>query len=399
MIDDFQVDNQNLAISHNATQVTLSENAGFTDIIAQLSAYKLRYYTRADDTLFMDEGKGVCLAAQVIAWWNQEAADEEYHVFVPGDTSVYYARVDANPHFVTVTYEHLLDFREAASIVEEHPAQCLVHDSGRLAQQFRDLNVEVSDLRLELFDGAPHSLRYGVNRQQLVMLAALPALGLTIALTGKPLLELVFGTQEEVLPVAIEQAVPILAPSVMPQRLQPDLMALGQIMNRQSLLVLHGLDSLSVTPAQDSFAINAQGSLRPESTVVRLTSIARARAAEFTFDGNNWTMSGVHPRVDQYETPAPSDIYRQLDKWRLTAALHNVSLNFSGRDTLHDAVRYNLQLAMPAPHPVSLQALINDMDRQGLSGEMSHATLTPGIPSGQVWSQLTLDYAITGVEP
>ena len=401
MIDGFEVDGQYLALSHGTTQVSLPEKASLLTVAQKLSEYKLHYYTKTDDLLFMDHEAGLCLAAQIAAWTDKAPADEEYHVFVPGDNAVYYARVNINPHFVSVTTEELLDFQGALNVINQYPAQSLVHDSGQLATQFQAQEIEVEDLGLEVFEGGKYSLAYGINQQQLMLAGVAPLVVLALWMSMGPLLGM-FGEPD--LPAVITGPPPeaVVLPTEAPQRLGHDLVALSEIMNVQALLVLHGMSDLTISPQEDLFSLRAAGALDPNSTIVRLHNIAMTREADFFFDGNAWTMSATHPRQTRYASPKPDElanIYVQLDKWRLTAALHNIGITLGGREELHDAVRYRLQMTMDAPHPVRLQTLIDDLERQQISGDLTQATLSPGSQGGMTWSALTLEYTITGVEP
>jgi len=401
MIIDFTLGGEEIALSVNAEtdQIITDSPPGLLTLGKLLQEKEVHHYYLTDDfKIFLDEDKGISWAAEITERFAEEVEPEpgEHHVFVPGDATVYHARIVASPTTINVIREEIIEFADALNIIASDPTACLVKRSGTLARQFDEHQIEtLPTLPVETDpDRTDYALRYGLNQTQIL---AAPVL-LVLALTTLFLSPFLIRTVTDWFSPAPPPPPPPTPPSISRSTLDRDLMAVSELMQRHAILNLHGLQTFDVEPGQDRFHLTARGGLTRRSTLHRLQELSLARDGRFDFDGNAWTMRFTDHRYSNTPTKPPADLYNQLDHWRLTSARHNVNLIFIQQESLHDARRYTLTLGFDAPLPPQLRALATDLNSQGLYADTRIIELTPG-RGGLTWSALTFTITITGTLP
>ena len=395
MIDQFIIDGEPVLVSHRATQVPLTGSPPVGFIPTQLAQYGVHYYVLTDNNLFIDADRAVSIAAQIGDWPNDGARTGEHHVFIPGDKTVYHAHINIKPSFVIVLRERFIDFREAMEIILKNPLNAMIHHSGRLAGAFTQQGISVTDLEIDFSDSRtnPYRLRYGLNRRQLILVPAGLALLAALGIAAPALISQLTGSTS---PAPADSVQP---PSTGADRLSTDLMALSRMMKTNALLGLHGMRRMTVTAAARAYDIRYSGEVRPESTLGRLRNMAYVRNAEFTYAGQDWSMTNRWPRAADYRTFELPDLYHQLDLWRVSAARHNFALSFDREEILHDASRYRLNVTMQRPHPAQLTVLARDLRRLGLAGVLDNATFTTASDRAHTWTSLRFQFTVTGYKP
>ena len=398
MIIDFTIGGEEIPLSLNADtdQIITDSPPGLLTLGKLLKEKEVHHYYLTDDfKIFLDEGKGISWAAEITERFAEEVRPQpgEHHVFVPGDVTVYHARIIASPTTINVTQEQIIEFSEALNIIASDPTACMIKRSGTLAGQFDEHQIEtLPNLPVETDpDETDYLLHYGVNQSQILAAPILLALVSTTLLLTPLLVRTVTDRLSPTPP-------PPTPPSISRSTVDRDLMAVSELMQRHAVLNLHGLNHFLIEPGQGRFNLTARGVLSEGSTLHRLQELNLARKGQFSFDGNQWTMEFTDNRYREAPPRPPQDLYNQLDYWRLTSARHNVNLTFMQQETLHDARRYSLALGFSAPLPPQLRTLATDLNSQGLYAETRTIELTPG-SGGQTWSTLSFTITITGTLP
>lgn len=401
MIIDFTIGGEEIALSLNADtdQIITESPPGLITLGKLLQEKEVHHYYLTDDfKIFLDEDKGISWAAEITERFAEEVGPEpgEHHVFVPGDATVYHARIIASPTTINVIREEIIGFSDALNIIASDPTACMIKRSGTLAGQFHEHQIEtLPKLPVETDPGeTDYALRYGLNQTQIL---AAP-IGLVLALAMLFLSPFLIRTVTDWFSPAPPPPPPPTPPSISRSTLDRDLMAVSELMQRHAILNLHGLQTFDIEPDQGRFQLTARGGLTRRSTLHRLQELNLARDGRFDFDGNEWTMQFADNRYSNTPTKPPENLYNQLDHWRLTSARHNVNLTFIQQETLHDARRYTLTLGFNAPLPPQLRALATDLNSQGLYAETKTIELTPG-SGGLTWSALKFTITITGTLP
>ena len=401
MITDFTVGGETIALSLNADteQIITETSPGLIALGKLLREKELHhYYLTNDYKIFLDETKGVSWAAEITERWPEEYEIDpgEYLVFVPGDESVYHARITVSPSAINVAHEQILNLTDSLELINQEPTRCLTKRSGSLARQFDEHQIEMlSQLPIETDpDESGYHLHYGLDQLQIFMIPGLLVLAIILLVLTPALIR---GVGAWLSPPAPPPPPPT-PPSISRSTLDRDLMSVSSLMQHHAVLVLHGLSSFKIEPGQEQFRLIAKGALGPSTTLQRLQELNLARNGTFSFERTAWTMQFTDHRYTEIPEKPPENLYNQVDHWRLTSARHNFALAFTGEEILHDAKRYTLSLSFDSPLPPQLRALASDIHSQGLYAETKTINLAPG-QDGQTWTSLTLTMTITGTTP
>ena len=192
---------------------------------------------------------------------------------------------------------------------------------------------------------------------------------------------------------------PVVTPSTQAEdTFSRDMLSLAQLLEQQNLLVLHGLNTIAITPDSGQFELTSSGSLIPTTTLMRLRELAQARGTTLQYDGETWTIQHASSRYTAGDPAALSDLYPQLDRWRLIATIHDMHMRFVRKETLHDSERYFIHISMAEPLSAKLRALAADVHSQNLKARTENVSLDPasGDRWGRGWDSITIEFSITG---
>ena len=397
MIDQFLIDGNMILIAHRSQQISLPDEQNFTFKANQLSQYNLHHYVLTENTLFLDDDKAVSLAAQISNWPGENTASGDYNVFIPGDKTIYHALISIRPKYISIQSERFVTFEEAAGIVLKNPTNSMVNDSGALSKAFKQQNLKLTDLGFDFRESRsnPYYMRYGLNRTQLVItplatliviifLFFIPNIIKTLFNLGKPA-----EVSTEVIP----------PPTEVHNRLSHDLFSIGDIMNNSAILVLYGLDQIIITPTDSYFEIHYNGQLNTDNTIGRLRQISGKRHGRLELTGNlSWNLHSEWPRKTDYDKSPPTDLYNQLDQWRLLSLRHNLPLNYTSESPLHDATNFHLTITVRNPLPHHITLLAKDIKNENLFSTLENVRLSSGFASKNTWSNIELNFIITGIK-
>ena len=403
-------DNTDFYLSINADTIPTLDNKkpSLNDVISHLDTHTdgYRYALATEEQLTLDENKAVSIAAQIRQWpphahnIDTDADPDtptDILIYVPGDDLIYCAKALINPeHGWLVNEESLLSLEHAIAHIKQNPLNCLIHNGGFLTDRLREQEITINDLALDLDMSGEYTTRWYPSKRHLVLLpAAVLILIATIWLVPR-ITALLFPP-----PPPPEPAAVIIEPTRAHDTLARDLLAAARLMDEQALLVIHGLNNITLELNTDHIALQSTGSLTPYSTSERLRRLAAARNSPLRYDGHVWTLDHTALRYPPGDPTPPGDLLAQLDRWRLLATIHGIDLTFDEHMHLHDAEQMALSLNIPTPLPALVRALAYDVHRRGLIAETTAITLRPNQAYDPAllnnpWGSLHLEFHIIG---
>lgn len=393
-IEEFALNGENVNLSLNAEVAPTTERAGFDELLKLFNQYDKNHALRTDRFVILDNDRGISIAAQIMQWDTTGFKEGEIqNVIVPGDELVYAARARVTRHGFVVIEENIMPFNKALALITEQPTNSKVHLTGDLQPTFEQHEIGMEDLGLDLESNTPYQLRWHPRRRTLFILPG-AVFGLLAIAIAAP----VIYKNTRPAPVITDTAPVVLPPSRAEDTFSRDMLSLARLLEQQHLLVLNGLNGMTITLAEEQFELTSTGTLIPITTLARIRELAAARGTTLDYDGETWTMIHASSRYKPGTPTSPVDLYPLLDRWRVIATIHDMPMRFVSKETLHDAERFRIQITMSQPMPANLRALAADIHSQGLKARTETIALQPahGDRWSRGWDSLTIEFTITG---
>ena len=389
MIETLTVNNTPVDISIGAETITLpDEGAGWLFTTRQLTTSKKKYHLAAEGFLFLDEGKGVSIAAQLVRWIHSDIVVGQHTVLLPLDQSVYTATIQVRKDYLLVEDEDIISFEDALAIVRADPGACQVGKLGALSDAFEQHSVALTDLQINLTPTAnPYSLKRGYTLGELGLFT------LTSVAAAYVLMALLTST-----PTELKQITDTLrtrtAPSAAVLQIDDDLATLDTTLGAFAVLFNYNLHSLQIVRNGQGYDTIAEGYYDQSISLARLHTIATALNGKLGVQDTTWTLRSSFHQPPRGETAPLVPLTTSFEAYRRTATALHARFAILGVTQTPEMATGTVELSLARPNSAVLKHAAQRLATARLPGQLQKADLT--VQSHAAWHRLTFTVEIKG---
>ena len=389
MIETISIGQREIDLCINAESQTLpEERRSWLYVSKQLSSVGKKYYLESEGFIFLDEGKAISIAAQIVTWIHTDIQPGRHHIFLPFDNIVYMATILVQQDYILVEKEDLLPFEECLQLIRNNPLECQVAELGKLSNAFIQHNIKLKDLCINLDTGKnnPFVLKRGHNLAELSLLATAPLVG-----AG-----LIFLLSMTVTVDDIEQA------TIKPQPPKPkstiqvdtDLGAVAKLLSGFSVLLAYNLDRIHIRKTPTGYITSATGRYNQSFSLTRLNQIARKLEGNIYLQKNNWNLDAAVFRPPAGEAVEPAPLRVSYEHYRQFAHSRNARFTVIGASQKQDAAQGMIELVFEYPNISTLLQSAQQLQQMALHGLIQKVDISTQKNAG--WKNLSVIIEITG---
>ena len=389
MIEAINIGEREIDLCINAESRTLpEERRSWLYVNKQLSAARKKYYLESEGFIFLDEGKAISIAAQIVNWIHTDIRPGRHYIFLPFDNIVYMATIRVQEDYILVEKEDLLPFEDCMQLIRNNPLECQVADLGKLSNAFTQHNIALKDLYINLEPGKnnPYLLRRGHNLIELSLLAMAPFIGaglifmLSLTVTVKDIKETTI--------------LPAPAKSKSTVQIDSDLGAVAALLTDFSVLLAYNLENIHIKKTSKGYNTSATGHYDQSFSLARLNGIARELEGKFYLQKDSWTLTSSRFKAPPGETVELAPLADSFEQYRQFAVLNNVRFSVIGTSRKRDSAQGIIELIIEYPTPRAVQQWARQLRQMAPHGYLQNVDINTRKNAG--WRDLTIKIEITG---
>ena len=389
MIETVNIGEREIDLCINAESQTLpDERRSWLYVNKQLSSVKKKYYLESEGFIFLDEGKAISIAAQIVTWIHTDIRLGRHYIFLPFDTIVYVATILVQTDYILVEKEDLMPFEDCLQLIRNNPLECQVAEAGKLSNAFTQHNIALKDLCINLDEGKnnPYLLKRGYDLVELFLLAMAPIVGAC----------LIFFLPMSVNVKHLEQATIKTLPAKPKSTIQidTDLEAVAELLSNFSVLLAYNLDKIHVKKTAKGYSAGATGSFNQSFSLTRLNQIARELEGNIHLQKNSWTLSSSIFKPPAGETVEPIPLQVSFEYYRQFAFSRNARFSVIGISQKRDVSQGVIELVFENPNSSVLQQSVQQLQQMTLHGYLQKVDINTKKNAG--WENLSIIIEIIG---
>ena len=389
MIETINIGEREIDLCINAESQTLpEERRHWLYVNKQLTAVKKKYYLESEGFIFLDEGKAISIAAQIVKWIHTDIRTGRHYIFLPFDNIVYMATIRVQEDYILVEKEDLLPFEDCVQLIRNNPLECQVAELGKLSNAFTQHNIALKDLYINLDPGKnnPYLLRRGYNLAELFLVTMGPFIGAGLIF----MFSLTINVKD--LQEATIKPLPARPKSTI--QIDKDLGAVTMLLAEFSVLLAYNLENIQIKKTAKGYNTSATGRYEQSFSLARLNRIARELEGSFYLQKNHWTLNSslFNPAVGETVELVPLTI--SFENYRQFAISSNARFSVIGSRQKRDAATGLIELAFDYPNSPALHQSIQRLQQMALHGYIKDVDITTQKNAG--WKSLTIIIEIIG---
>lgn len=389
MIETVNIGEREIDLCINAESQTLpDERRSWLYVNKQLSSVRKKYYLESEGFIFLDEGKAISIAAQIVTWTHTDIRLGRHYIFLPFDTIVYVATILVQTDYILVEKEDLLPFENCLQLIRNNPLECQVAELGRLSNAFTQHNIALKDLCINLDEGKnnPYLLKRGYDLVEISLLAMTPIVGAC----------LIFFLSMTINVKHLEQATvkPLPAKPKSTTQIDTDLEAVAVLLSNFSVLLAYDLDKIHVKKTARGYRAGATGSLNQSFSLMRLNQIARELEGSIYLQKNSWTLSSSIFKPPSGETVEPIPLQVSFEHYRRFAFSRNARFSVIAIAQKRGAAQAVIELVFENPISSVLQQSVQQLQQMALHGHIQKVDINTEKNAG--WKNLSIIIEIIG---
>ena len=389
MIETINIGAREIDLCINAESQTLpEERRAWLYVNKQLSAVKKKYYLESEGFIFLDEGKAISIAAQIVKWIHTDIRPGRHYIFLPFDNIVYMATIRVQEDYILVEKEDLLPFEDCVQLIRNNPLECQVAELGKLSNAFTQHNIALKDLYINLDAGKnnPYLLRRGYNLAELFLVTMVPCIGAGLIFA----LSLTIDVKD--LEQATIKSLPAKPKSTI--QIDKDLGAVMTLFSEFSVLLAYNLENIHVKKTAKGYNTSASGRYDQSFSLARLNRIARELEGRFHLQKNRWTLNSSLFKPAPGETVELAPLPASFENYRQFAISSHARFSVIGSSQKRDAAQGLIELAFDYPNRSSLRQSTQRLQQMALHGYIQDVNINTQKNAG--WKNLTIIIEITG---
>lgn len=389
MIETVNIGEREIDLCINAESQTLpDERRSWLYVNKQLTAVKKKYYLESEGFIFLDEGKAISIAAQIVTWIHTDIRPGRHYIFLPFDNIVYVATIRVQTDYILVEKEDLLAFEDCMELIRNNPLEYQVAELGRLSDAFTQHNIALKDLYINLDPGKnnPFLLKRGYNLTELSLLALVPCIGAGLVFLLSSTIDV-----KEIKETAIQ---PVRAELKSTVQIATDLENVAALLGEFSVLLAYDLDNISIKKTAKGYLTSASGRYDQSYSLARLNRIASDLEGRFSLQKNNWTLNSSLFKPPPGKTADLIPLSASFERYRQFAAASNARFSIIGSSRQRGAAQGIIELSIDYPNRHVLRLWVRQLRQVALHGYLQTAGITARRNSG--WKNLTFTIEITG---
>ncbi len=389
MIETVNIGEREIDLCINAESQTLpDERRSWLYVNKQLSSAKKKYYLESEGFIFLDEGKAISIAAQIVTWIHTDIRLGRHYIFLPFDTIVYVATILVQADYILVEKEDLLPFEDCLQLIRNNPLECQVAVLGKLSNAFTQHNIALKDLCINLDEGKnnPYLLKRGYDLVELSLLAMTP-------LVGTCLIFFLFMTINV---KHLEEATvkPLPAKPKSTTQIDSDLEAVSALLSNFSVLLAYNLDKIHVKKTANGYSAGATGSYSQSFSLARLNQIAQELEGNIYLQKNSWTLSSSIFKPPPGEAVEPIPLQVSFEYYRQFAFSRNARFSVIGTSQKRDVAQGVIELVFENPNRFVLQQSVQQLQQMALHGYIQKVDINTKKNAG--WKKLSITIEVIG---
>ena len=389
MIETVNIGAREIDLCINAESQTLpDERRSWLYVNKQLSSVKKKYYLESEGFIFLDEGKAISIAAQIVTWIHTDIRPGRHYIFLPFDTIVYVATILVQADYILVEKEDLLPFEDCLQLIRNNPLECQVAELGKLSNAFTQHNIALKDLCINLDEGKnnPYLLKRGYDLVELSLLAMTPFAAACSIL----FLSMTINVKH------LEEAT-VKPPPAKPKsttQIDTDLEAVAKLLSNFSVLLAYSLDKIHVKKTARGYSTGATGSFNQSFSLTRLNRIARELEGNIYLHKNGWTLSSSIFNPPPGETVEPVPLQVSFEHYRRFALSRNARFSVIGISQKRDVSKGVIELVFENPNSSVLQQSVQQLQQTALHGYIQKVDINTKKNTG--WKKLSIIIEVIG---
>ena len=389
MIETINIGEREIDLCINAESQTLPEDRRtWLYVNKQLTTVKKKYYLESEGFIFLDEGKAISIAAQIVKWIHTDIRSGRHYIFLPFDNIVYMGTIRVQEDYILVEKEDLLPFEDCVRLIRNNPLECQVAELGKLSNAFTQHNIALKDLYINLDAGKnnPYLLRRGYNLAELFFVTMVPCIGaglifaLSLTINVKDLKE------TTILPAPTKSKSAI--------QIDTDLGAVAALLTDFSVLLAYNLENIHIKKSSKGYNTSATGHYNQSFSLARLNGIARELEGKFYLQKNSWTLTSSLFKAPPGETVELVPLADSFEQYRQFAVLNNARFSVIGTSQKRDSAQGIIELTIDYPNPRALRQWAQQLRRMAPHGYLQNVDINTQKNAG--WKNLTIKIEITG---
>ena len=389
MIETVNIGAREIDLCINAESQTLpDERRSWLYVNKQLSSARKKYYLESEGFIFLDEGKAISVAAQIVTWINTDIRPGRHYIFLPFDTIVYVATILVQADYILVEKEDLLPFEDCLQLIRNNPLECQVAVLGKLSNAFTQHNIALKDLCINLDEGKnnPYLLKRGYDLVELSLLAMTP-------LVGTCLIFFLFMTIN-VKHLEEAKVIPLPAKPKSTIQIDSDLEAVAALLGNFSVLLAYNLDKIHVKKTARGFSTGATGGYNQSFSLARLNQIAQELEGNIYLQKNSWTLSSSIFKPPAGEAAEPIPLQVSFEYYRQFAFSRNARFSVIGTSQKRDVSQGVIELVFENPNSSVLQQSVRQLQQMALHGHIQKVDINTKKNAG--WKKLSITIEVIG---
>ena len=389
MIETINIGDREIDLCINAESQTLPEDRRtWLYVNKQLTTVKKKYYMESEGFIFLDEGKAISIAAQIVTWIHTDIRHGRHYIFLPFDNIVYLATIRVQEDYILVEQEDLLPFEDCVQLIRNNPLDCQVAELGKLSNAFTQHNIALKDLYINLEPGKnnPYLLKRGYNLFELSLVTMIPFIGAGLIF----MLSLTINVRD------LEEATikPLPAKPKSTIQIDKDLDAVVMLLTEFSVLLAYNLENIHIKKTAKGYNTSATGRYDQSFSLARLDRIAQELEGRFHLQKNSWTLNSslFKPPPGEIVELVPLPI--SFENYRQFAVSNNARFSVIGTSQKRDAAQGVIELAFDYPNSSALQQPVQQLQQMALHGYIKNIDINTQKNAG--WKSLTIIIEIIG---
>ena len=389
MIETIKIGEREIDLCINAESQTLpEERRHWLYVNKQLSAVKKKYYLESEGFIFLDEGKAISIAAQIVKWIHTDIRPGRHYIFLPFDNIVYMATIRVQEDYILVEKEDLLPFEDCVRLIRNNPMECQVAELGKLSNAFTQHNIALKDLYINLDAGKnnPYLLRRGYNLAELFLVTMVPFIGagiifaLSLTINVKDIKE----TTIKPPPVKLKSTT----------RIDSDLDAVSALLGDFTVLLAYKLEKIQIKKTSKGYNTSATGEYEQAFPLTRLYRIARQLDGKFSLQKNNWTINSSLFKPPAGETVELRPLPASFEQYRRFAIANNAHFSVIGVNRNRGSAQGVIELTLEYPNQHTLRQSAQQLRQMASHGHIRNVDINTWENAG--WKDLTIIIEIIG---
>ena len=389
MIETINIGEREIDLCINAESQTLPEDRRtWLYVNKQLTTVKKKYYLESEGFIFLDEGKAISIAAQIVKWIHTDIRSGRHYIFLPFDNIVYMGTIRVQEDYILVEKEDLLPFEDCVQLIRNNPLECQVAELGKLSNAFKQHNIALKDLYINLEPGKnnPYLLKRGYNMVELSLVTMVPFIGVGLIF----MLSLTINVKD------LEEATikPLPAKPKSTIQIDKDLGAVAKLLTDFSVLLVYNLDNIHIKKTAKGYNTSATGRYDQSFSLARLNRIARELEGRFFLQKNSWTLNSSLFKPALGETVELVPLPVSFENYRQFAISSHARFSVIGTSQKRDAAQGLIELAFDYPNSSVLQQSVQRLQQMALHGYIKNIDINTQKNAG--WKNLTIIIEIIG---